>query len=139
MEITILFAVIIFLIGQVLIKTIIGPVQEAKKTIAHIARDLIYYHNVYADPGSRHSAETETEAYTCLRDLASQLIVGRYMIPLYPLVSNIFCLPSAADNDLARKELLALSNNVYSENKVRREIGTSKMENIKRLLKIDTI
>ncbi len=137
MHTALVLAVITLILGQVLIKVIVEPAQVARRTIAEIARALIYYQNVYADPGNRHSAKIESEAHTALRNLASELAVGNYMIPSYTLIARLFALPSHEDCEKARSELIALSNNVYSENKARREIGTSTMQNIRHLLKIN--
>ena len=138
MTFAIIMGVLVFLIGQVLIKLFIHPVFETKLYIAETARDLIYYKNVYADPGNRHSAETESHAYTCLREHASQLVIGHYMIPCYAVMAHLFHLPTANESHKIRKLLIDLSNNVYSENKDRRSIGTEKLKEIRQLLKIQT-
>ncbi|PXW88927.1 hypothetical protein C8R34_10676 [Nitrosomonas sp. Nm84] len=48
---TVLSGVITYVLGQLIVKLLIDPVQEMNKTIGQIAHSLIEYANVIANPG----------------------------------------------------------------------------------------
>ena len=130
-------SVVIFILGQIMIKMIIEPIMHAKQTIALIEHKMAYYQLVYLDPGERHSDEKELEAYNCARELAAQLMAEPYMIPFYSVTAFFSRLPNIEALHAARTELIALSNNVYSESKSRRQMGLKKMKTIRHLLKLE--
>lgn len=48
---TVLSGVMTFVIGQLIVKLLLDPVQDMKKTIAQISHTLIERENVIANPG----------------------------------------------------------------------------------------
>ena len=48
---TIISGVFVFILGQLVLKLIIEPIQEFRKTLADIAFALIEYANIYSNPG----------------------------------------------------------------------------------------
>lgn len=108
---TVISGVLTLVIGQLVLKLLIEPVHEFKRTVADIALALIEYANVYANPVSVNS-EREAKASETLRKLSSRLNAQLYLIPYYPRIYNIFGLPSKDKVLDAAKELMGLSNSV---------------------------
>jgi len=48
---TVLSGVITFVVGQLIIKLLVDPVNDFRRTVADIALALIEHANVYANPG----------------------------------------------------------------------------------------
>ncbi len=111
---TILAGVTVFVAGQILLKLIIDPIQELKRTIGRISHALNFYASVYSNPGVG-TAESEKEAQKKLRSLSAQLAAEVRVIPVYSFVGGLFFLPSHANILGARKNLIGLSNGVYSK------------------------
>jgi len=104
--------VVIFVLGQFLLKLLVEPVQEFKKTIADVALALIQYSNVYANPGVAGN-EVEKRSSEELRRLSSRLNAQMYLIPCYRITANIFGLPSRDKVVDATSNLIGLSNGVF--------------------------
>lgn len=98
-----------FVIGQIIVKLFIDPIQDMKKTISQISLTLLERANVIANPGG----PTKEETSDSLRKLASQLNAHLYLIPAYWVTSIIFCLPSKKKLLIASRALIGLSNSVY--------------------------
>jgi hypothetical protein len=109
---TVISGVLTFILGQLVLKLLIDPVHEYKKTVADIAISLIEYANVYANPGVAGN-ETEKKVSEALRKLSSRLNAQIYLIPCYPLVSKMFGLPSRNKVVDAASNLIGLSNGVF--------------------------
>lgn len=69
---TVVVAVTILVIGQIIIKFVIDPIHEQKKVIKEIAETLTFYANVYANP-SINEKEEINKASTKLRQLSTKL------------------------------------------------------------------
>ncbi|MFA7332023.1 MAG: hypothetical protein WC326_13220 [Candidatus Delongbacteria bacterium] len=98
-----------FVIGQILVKLVIDPVQDMKKCIAEIAHSLIELAQFYANPGVA-SLDVETSASRQLRNLSCQLVSRLYLVPFRTLTMFLFNLPNNDDIYNASKQLIALSN-----------------------------
>ena len=107
--ITIIAGVSVFVLGQILLKLLIDPIHELKRSIAEIAHTLIEHANIYANPGT-YETEKEMEISSQFRRLSSQLNAGMYLIPYYKAISRIFGLPSVENINKASKKLIGLSN-----------------------------
>ncbi len=107
MEIAIVFyiilaGVIIYVTGQIIVKIVIGPVQELKRIIADIAFKLIYYSHFYRiAPSADGSASVEDaqrnikpekleQAADEYRKLASMLNAGYRLVPFYAVAKLLF-------------------------------------------------
>ena len=109
---TVLSGVITFVIGQLIVKLVIDPVQEMKKTIGQISHSMIEDANVIANPGVP-SEEVMKETSKRLRQLSSQLQAHLYLVPQYQKAAKIFGLPSIKKVLAASNSLLMLSNSVF--------------------------
>lgn len=107
---TIIAGVSIFAIGQIVLKLIIDPIHEFKKTISLIAHDLILYANVYTSPPEIHSNEKQVEMSQQMRKLSSLLSSDMHLIPAYVITRIIFRLPKRKEVSEATGKLIAISN-----------------------------
>jgi len=106
-------AVSIFVVGQFILKSIIEPIQELKKEIAVILGDMIYYANIYSNPGTAEK-EVIQQASLILRKYSSELIAKSSIIPFYGFWYYLRLLPSYKDIESVSNKLIGLSNSLYS-------------------------
>ena len=106
-------AVSIFVVGQFILKSIIEPIQELKKEIAVILGDLIFYANIYSNPGTAEK-EVIDKASNVLRKYSSELIAKSSIIPFYNLWYYLRLVPSYKDIENVSSNLIGLSNSLYS-------------------------
>ena len=109
---TVLSGVITFVVGQLVVRLVVEPVQELKKTIAQISHALIQHRSVYQNPGVL-GQEVENETSSKLRDLSSQLHAHLFLIPSYSKTARVFCLPPQDRVLEAAKSLDNLSKGVF--------------------------
>jgi len=129
MEIAIVFyiilcGVIIYVLGEIIVKIVIDPVQELKRVIADIAFKLIHYSHVYqlsssgqspAETGEKQIAPEKLEqAADEYRRLASMLNAAYRLVPFYPLARVAFFLPKEAAIIDARNELLEMAEEIFA-------------------------
>ena len=126
---TVLSGVITFVLGQVVVKLVLDPVQEMKRTIAQISHALIERANVIANPGVP-TKEIMDEASQLLRKLSSQLHAHLYLIPCYRATSRIFYLPSKEKVLIASSALIGLSNSVYRADERVYEVNAKRVEQV---------
>jgi hypothetical protein len=120
----ILIGVIIYVLGQIITKIVIDPVQELKRVIADVAFKLIHYSHVF-----RLSSAEETPQATAnktiaredlektadeYRKLASMLNAAYRLVPFYPLARFVFLLPREADIVDARNDLIEMSEEIFA-------------------------
>ena len=110
--ITVLSGVLTYVIGQLVSKLLIEPVQEMKKTISEISLALIEHSQVIHNPGVL-SEERTFEAVSHLRKLSSKLHAHLYLVPKYNLTAKLFGLPEKTKLLSAAADLLTLSNSVF--------------------------
>ena len=106
-------AVSIFVVGQFILKSIIEPIQELKKEIAVILGDMIYYANIYSNPGTAEK-EVIDKASLVLRKYSSELIAKSSIIPFYSFWYYLRLLPSYKDIESVSSGLIGLSNSLHS-------------------------
>jgi hypothetical protein len=109
---TIVGGVIIFVMGQIISKFLIEPIHEQRKTIGEIADSLIFYANVYGNPGLGPKEKMD-EAYQRLRELATLLQSKTHLIPFYSFFSSCGMVQKPSDIQEASSQLIGLSNSVY--------------------------
>jgi hypothetical protein len=129
MEIAIVFyiilaGVIIYVLGEIIVKIVIDPVQELKRVIADIAFKLIHYSHVFKLSTAEDTSEEASEktidrekleqAADEYRKLASMLNAGFRLVPFYPLIRVLFFLPGEADIIDARNELIEMSEEIFA-------------------------
>lgn len=107
----VLAGVLIFVLGQLILKLFIEPVQQFKKTMAEIAHTSVRYsyaiHNADSLP-----TELRDEVFDKLRHLSGQLYADMELIPLfpYPVVRWVFQLPHRAQVYQTAQHLIAVGN-----------------------------
>jgi len=127
--ITVLSGVITFVIGQLVVKLILDPVQDLKKTIGQISHVLVERANVIANPGVP-SKEIMDDTSDSLRRLSAQLHAHLYLVPLYKQTSTVFRLPSKDALLAASSNLIGLSNSVYRADDRIYEVNAKRVEGI---------
>lgn len=109
---TVLSGVLTYVLGQLILKLTIEPVQELRRTIGVISHALIERANVIQNPGVP-TQEVMHETSLQLRKLSSQLQSHLYLVPLYGVTARIFRLPAADKIRAASRALIGLSNSVF--------------------------
>ena len=110
--VTVLSGVLTYVVGQLVVKIVIEPVQETRRTIGQISHSLIEHANVISNPGVP-TEEVMRETAQHLRKLSSQLQSHLYLVPAYTTTAKDFVLPTKDNLLLASKYLIGLSNSVY--------------------------
>ena len=140
----ILAGVIIYVLGEIIVKIVIDPVQELKRVIAEIAFKLIHYSHVFKLASSQEPAEEAAgdairrekleEAADEYRRLASMLNAGYNLVPFYPVARLLFFLPREADIIEARNGLMEMSEQIFTAPKS--FVISERRKSIEKLLKV---
>jgi hypothetical protein len=112
---TIVGGLVVYVFGQIATHFFIDPYHEYRKTVGDIADTLVYYANVYMNPGSSER-ERMDEASKILRQKASLLRVRAYAIPRYTCFVRLKLVPPLENITKASAALIGLSNNIHSGN-----------------------
>lgn len=109
---TIVAGITVFVLGQILLKLVIEPIQKLRETIAEVAFHLANDHAVI------HNAETvkkeEAEAvFSNLRNLGARLVSSQQLVPFYPSLRKCFFLPEKANIGKAAQRLFQIPNHMY--------------------------
>ncbi len=126
---TVLAGVLTYVGGQLLMKLVIDPVNDLRRTIAAVSHALIERANVIANPGVP-TEEVMQATSEELRKLSSQLHAHLYLIPKYDHTARLFALPSRADLLKAATMLIGLSNSVYRATEAMYEANAKRVEKI---------
>lgn len=126
---TVITGVITYVFGQFIVKLVIEPVQEMRKTIGQISHSLIVHANVIMNPGVP-TQEVMLETSQQLRQLSSQLQSHLYLVPQYNLTAFIFRLPTQAKVLAASGSLIGLSNSIFRTSERLYEQNARKFENV---------
>jgi len=132
---TILTGVLTYIGGQLILKMILEPVQEMRKTIGNISHSLIHYANIIHNPGAL-SKDAIHNASDHLRSLSSEIQSHLYLVPLYNATAKVFRLPSREKVLEAAGALMGLSNSVFRESASVYKHNTKRVEIICDSLKI---
>lgn len=109
---TVLSGVVTFVVGQLVVKLVIEPVQEMKKTIALVSHTMIERANIFQNPGVPPQ-EVMEETSQQVRKLSSQLRAHLYLVPAYRVTARLFFLPTIKHVLEASSSLIGLSNSVF--------------------------
>jgi len=97
---TIVAGVAVFVLGQILLKLVIEPIQKMRKTIAlvafHLANDHSTIHN--AEIVEKEQAK---EVSKNLKNISAHLISHKQLIPFYSSLSKLFSLPNVENIEKA--------------------------------------
>lgn len=110
--VTVFSGVAVYVAGQLVLKLLIEPVHEMKKTIGQISHSLIEHDYVINNPGES-SEEAMDGTSRHLLKLSSQLQAHLYLVPVYRKTARLFNLPRENDVRKVSKALVKLSNNVF--------------------------
>ncbi|MCW2478136.1 hypothetical protein [Candidatus Symbiopectobacterium sp. NZEC135] len=106
---TVLSGVLVYVLGQLVLKLLIDPVNELKKTISKISYDLVFYADVLANPKPKGD-ERMDKATRIMREHSSLLHANAYLIPCYEYTRLVFGLPKEEKIIAATENLIGLSN-----------------------------
>lgn len=129
----------VFILGQIVLKFVLDPVQEQKKLIAEVADALVFYANLYSNPGDNLKKERE-EAQQKIRQLGTLLLAKTYLIPAYDWFACLGLVPSFSEITNAHHSLIGISNGVFyhptTPAHIIRDANQQFYEEIKKNLKI---
>ena len=111
---TVFSGVIVFTLGQIVLKLIIEPIQGYKSTVGDISIALINHANVYFNPGVMKEERIDA-ASTELRLLASKLSAHVVLIPFYEKIAPFFKLSTIQDIHEVKTQLIGLSNGLHDK------------------------
>ena len=111
---TIFSGVFVFILGQIVLKLLIEPIQGYKSTVGDISVALINHANVYFNPGVMKKDRMDA-ASTELRLLASKLSAHVVLIPFYEKVAPVFKLSTIQDIHEVKTQLIGLSNGLHDK------------------------
>jgi hypothetical protein len=109
---TICGSVVVLVTGQVIIRFFIDPIIELRRMIGEVADTVIFYANIYANPGVPSKGDSD-EASEALRQKASLLQTRAAAVPLYDLFTDLQIIPSSKQISEASRNLIGLSNSVH--------------------------
>lgn len=99
-------------------KTVVDPIREYRTARKEISKDLVNYANVISNPGSSKQDRID-EARRALREDASELKSAVDDIPMYDLWAALRLVPLRDNVEVAKKNLIGLSNSVDSGDPMR--------------------
>lgn len=136
-SLTVLGGVFVFVVGQLLGKFVIDPVQDLKKLLGEIRFALVFHAQAVLTPvGDR---AREDEAQKALRKLSCDLRSKVGAIPFYRVWSIVSCgfLPSKESAFKASTQLMGLSNSVHQPD--RSDKNDARVSNIEKLLNYEPV
>lgn len=117
---TAFFGVLVFVIGQIIIKFFVEPIHKQAELIGEIAHSLTYYGNIYGikvvfgdspEAGSP-IVQRAKDATNTFRDQGARLRATVTVIKWYPLWTFLRLVPKKDAVITASTELIGLSNSV---------------------------
>lgn len=138
---TIIGGVVIFVVGQLVLKFVIEPIQDLNRLRGEIVYSLMFYSNVYMNaPPSytdlREDNQTRDKVQNIFRQLASQLCPKASMIPWFGIWYRLKIVPEFENIKLAKTELIGLSNSIHDVNV---ELNKIRREKIQELLNVKIV
>ena len=109
---TVLSGVLVFVLGQVVVRLVLDPVAEFKRHVGDIAHSLVFYANRLANPPV--PADEAAELRQHFRRLAAVLQARYHVLPKWGArrIGRLLGLPSADAVHKAAGLLVGLSNSV---------------------------
>jgi hypothetical protein len=126
---TVVTGLVIFVLGQILLKLFIEPMQEMRKTIGLVAHALKGRAAVIHNPTVSNTDELK-EVSRDLRDFSAKLYSHLYAVPFYRVASRLFLLPTKKCVLTAVRELGGLSNNLTSQNPSIHQVNAGHVQRI---------
>lgn len=132
---TVISGVLTYVLGQLVVKIVIDPVQDMKKTIGQVAHALIERANITSNPGVP-AEDVINETSKLFRQLSSQLQSHLYLVPSYKVTAMVFRLPELQNVLTTSSHLIGLSNSLHRATDRIYEINAKRVEAIHDLLGI---
>ena len=109
---TVISGVLIFVLGQTILKLLIEPVNDMKKAIGDVAYTLLQYSNAYGNVEVISDAAKLANIRNEIRTLGSNLLRCISVIPFYKTARKWFFLPREEEVEEAISCLIGLSNSL---------------------------
>lgn len=109
---TAVVGIAVFVVGQIIQKWFIEPIQEQRKTFGEIVHALVFYANVDIDLTPKERID---EAQKQFRSLSSSLRKSLALIPCYRLLAFLRIVPSQVNILSASSELIGISNRIRKD------------------------
>jgi len=109
--VTVLTGVVVFVAGQLFLKFAIEPLQEQRRAIGRVAHALVFFQDLYMNPGVARPELNET-ASRALRDAACDLLAQTNGVPNYEMWETMNAVRPRSDVLKAHGHLIGLSNSV---------------------------
>ncbi len=117
---TIVAGVTVFVLGQMVLKWFIDPIQKLRETIAEVAFHLANDDDVVHGVGTVKEERCEAVSKN-MRRLGALLISSLHLIPFYDLLRKVFSLPEQANVKKAAERLSKIPAHMYGNNVVKHE------------------
>ncbi len=115
--ITVIIGVSVYVLGQVIVKFFIEPVNLLSQTIGEVLDTLIYYSYIYTNPVTGPIVKSEVEdrqrAQDALRQQATLLLSKDSRVRWRRVSSFLKIIPSKENVKKAHSELIFLSNSCF--------------------------
>lgn len=132
---TIIGGVIVYFLGHLFVAIFVEPIHRLRSLIGEIADSLIFYANVYCNPGLVAQNESD-EAREALRRQASQLRARAYAVSWYSLWERMKVVRKKTEITKASAELIGLSNSIHGGEGVSATENSKKRDMVEKLLGI---
>ena len=136
-SLTVVGGVLVLVVGRIIEKFLIEPVHEQSNVIGEIADSLIFYANLYSNPGVGKPEEMD-EASRALRQQASRLMARTHAVRCYWLMQLLRIVPKHRDTLRARENLMGLSNSIHRDDPRLPEVNNARRKQIEESLHIRT-
>lgn len=109
---TVVGGTIVYTVGHFLVALFVEPIHRLRSLIGEIADSLIFYADVYSNPGSASIARMD-DTSKVLRRRASQLMARVHLISWYSFWAFTRLVRKKTEIEDAHKELIGLSNSIH--------------------------
>ncbi len=127
---TVIVGVAVFVLSQWILKFVMEPILEQRRSLGRLAHAVEFWANVYCNPGSGNSEADEVSRV--LREHACDLLARTYGVPLYRLWQRMRFVPKREDIAEAARILIFMSNSVRRQNRALQ--NSDQRERLKKLL-----
>jgi hypothetical protein len=121
-SITIFGGFVVFVLGQMTLKFSIEPIHKQSEIIGGIAHSLIFYADLYSNPGEDR-LEDRGKASEMLRDQAAQLMARTHVIKIYSLFEFLKLAPKRSAVKEAHHYLIGISNLIHVSPTIARDVA----------------
>ena len=113
---TVISGVLVFVIGQIIIKFFVEPIHEQWKVIGLVCDTLIYYAGFYAVPNHGRDDKDREEANRKTREMSTLLISRTHLVPWYNLFETLRIVKKKSKIISAARNMFGLLSDMYDEN-----------------------